>query len=156
MDLFISTDKYRLNGTSYTGFPILVTEDGKVVREALLFCIYHLIRRGRVESKKSWETYGKALYQFFGWCEANGIDWSNVGNDREATILAEFRDWNLSPEGGSLSARTVNARFCLLVAFYRHAVNNGWVESAPYENACPAMLTLKPLRSHTNVRRTKQ
>lgn len=132
MDLFISTDKYRLNGTSYTGFPILITEDGKVVREALLFCIHHLIRRGRVESKKSWETYGKALYQFFGWCEANGIDWSNVGNDREATILAEFRDWNLSPEGGSLSARTVNARLRLLVAFYRYAVNKGWVESAPY------------------------
>ena len=71
MDLFFSTSKFKLNGQSYAGFPVLITEDGKVAGEALDFCITHLIKRGRVESKKSWETYGKALYQFFGWCEAN-------------------------------------------------------------------------------------
>ena len=133
MDLFFSTSKFKLNGQSYAGFPVLITEDGKVAGEALDFCITHLIKRGRVESKKSWETYGKALYQFFGWCEANAIDWRDVGNDREATILAEFRDWNMSEEGGSLAARTVNARLRLLCAFYRHACNKGWVESVPYD-----------------------
>ncbi|MCK7550676.1 tyrosine-type recombinase/integrase [Marinobacter goseongensis] len=133
MDLFFSTDKFKVNGQSYTGFPILIAAEGQVAEEALDFCITHLIKRGRVESKKSWETYGKALYQFFGWCEANAIDWRDVGNDREATILAEFRDWNLSEEGGSLAARTVNARLRLLCAFYRYACNRGWVESIPYD-----------------------
>lgn len=133
MELFFSTENFKLEGQSYTGFPLLVTEKGEPVSEALDFCITHLIKRGRVESKKSWVTYGKALYQFFGWCEANAIDWRDVGNDREATILAEFRDWNLSTEGGSLAARTVNARLRLLCAFYRHACNRGWVQSVPYD-----------------------
>ncbi|WP_439503543.1 tyrosine-type recombinase/integrase [Methylophaga sp.] len=132
MDLSFSTDKFKLNGHSYTGFPILVSKEGKVVEEALDFCIDHLIKRGRVQSKKSWVTYAKALYQFFGWCEVNDINWRDVGNDREATILAEFRDWNLSSEGGSLSAATVNARLRLLCAFYRYAVNSGWVKTVPY------------------------
>jgi integrase len=132
MDIFFSTDSFKLNGLSYSGFPILISQNGEVVQEALDFCISHLIKRGRVESKKSWVTYGKALYQFFGWCEANDIDWRDVGNDREDTILAEFRDWNLRPEGGSLAARTVNARLRLLCAFYRHAANRGWVDSVPY------------------------
>lgn len=133
MNLFLSTNKFKLNGLSYTGFPILISEEGKVVQEAMDFCIAHLIKRGRIESKKSWETYGKALYQFFGWCEANAIDWRDVGNDREDTILAEFRDWNLSAEGGSLASRTVNSRLRLLCAFYRYAVNKGWVGTAPYD-----------------------
>ena len=132
MELFYSTSKFKLNGHSYTGFPILISKEGTVVEEALDFCISHLIKRGRVQSKKSWVTYGKALYQFFGWCEANGIDWRDVGNDREATVLAEFRDWNLSPEGGSLAAATVNARLRLLCAFYRYAANSGWVTTVPY------------------------
>ena len=133
MELFFSTAKFRLNGHSYTGFPILITEEGKVVSEALDFCITYLIKRGRVQSPKSWVTYGKALYQFLGWAEANAIDWRDVGNDRESTILAEFRDWNLSSEGGSLSAVTINARLRLLCAYYRHAVNKGWVETVPYD-----------------------
>jgi len=132
MDLFFSTKKFKLNGLSYSGFPILISGEGMVVEEALDFCIAHLIKRGRVQSKKSWITYGKALYQFFGWCEVNDIDWRDVGNDREATVLAEFRDWNLSPEGGSLAATTVNARLRLLCAFYRHAANSGWVTTVPY------------------------
>lgn len=132
MDLFFSTDKFKLNGLSYSGFPVLISREGRVVEEALDFCIAHLVKRGRVQSKKSWVTYGKALYQYFGWCEVNGIDWRDVGNDREATILAEFRDWNLSSEGGSLSASTVNARLRLLCTFYRYAVNNGWVTAVPY------------------------
>ncbi|GHD33516.1 tyrosine-type recombinase/integrase [Halioglobus pacificus] len=132
MDLFFSTEKFKLNGQSYTDFPILVSDKGCIVSEALDFCISHLIKRGRIGSKKSWGTYGQYLYQFFGWCEANAIDWRDVGNDREATILAEFRDWNLSEEGGSLAAGTVNARLRLLCAFYRHAANKGWVTSVPY------------------------
>lgn len=132
MNLFFSTNNFKLNGISYTGFPILISRDGKVIEEALNFCIAHFIKRGRVQSKKSWITYGQALYQFFGWCEVNGIDWRNVGNDREATILAEFRDWNLSYEGGSLAATTVNARLRLLCAFYRYAANCGLVKTVPY------------------------
>ena len=133
MDLFFSTDKFKLNGQSYIGFPLLISNEGKVIAEALDFCIAYLIKRGRVASRKSWKTYGKALYQFFGWCETNAIECRDVGSDREATILAEFRDWNLSPEGGSLAARTVNARLRLLCAFYRHATSKGWVASVPYD-----------------------
>jgi integrase len=132
VNLFFSTKSFKLNVQSYTEFPILISDKGKVLHEPLDFCIHYLVKRGRVGSKKSWKTYAKALYQFFGWCEVNGIDWRDVGNDREATILAEFRDWNLSAEGGSLAPRTVNARLRLLCAFYRHAANKGWIETLPY------------------------
>ena len=156
MDLFFSTSKFKLNGQSYTGFPILISEEGKVVGQALDFCIAYLIKRGRIESKKSWETYGKAIYQFFGWCEANAIDWRDVGNDREATILAEFRDWNLSEEGGSLAARTVNARLRLLCAFYRYAVNKGWVSSVPYDIETITVRQPKGFLAHVDASGGKQ
>lgn len=133
MDIFLSTNKFKLNGQSYTGLPILVSAQGKVIEEALSFCIMYMLKRGRVKSKKSWNTYGKTLYQFFGWCEENGRDWRDIGNDREGTILAEFRDWNLSSEGGSLAARTVNARLRLICEFYLYATIKGWVISVPYD-----------------------
>lgn len=151
MNLFFSTNKFKLNGVSYTGFPILVSEEGKVVEEALDFCIKHLIKRGRVPSKKSWVTYGKALYQFFGWCEVNRIDWRDVGNERETTILAEFRDWNLSPEGGGLAAGTVNARLRLLCAFYRYAANSGWVTTVPYAMETVTVRQPKGFLAHANA-----
>lgn len=151
MDLFFSTSKFKLNGLSYNGFPILISSEGKVVEEAMDFSIAHLIKRGRVQSKKSWITYGKALYQFFGWCEVNDIDWRDVGNDREATILAEFRDWNLSSEGGGLAAATVNSRLRLLCAFYRHAANSGWVATVPYAMEMVMMRQPKGFLAHIDA-----
>lgn len=151
MDLFFSTSKFKLNGQSYSGFPILISKEGKVVEEALDFCMSYLIKRGRVQSRKSWVTYGKALYQFFGWCEENGIDWRDVGNDREATILAEFRDWNLSSEGGSLAAGTVNARLRLLCAFYRYAASSGWVATVPYAMETITVSQAKGFLAHVDA-----
>ncbi|MFI9653417.1 site-specific integrase [Guyparkeria sp. GHLCS8-2] len=136
MDLFFSTEKFKLNPKSdhgYAGFPILISKEGKVEEEALDFCIYYLFQRGRVGSEKSWETYGKALYQFFAFCEAYDRDWRDVGNDREGTILAEYRDWGLRADGGNLAASTMNARLRLLIAFYQHAMKRGWVSALPYD-----------------------
>lgn len=152
MELFFTNNKFKLNGQSYSGFPILITGKGRVVEEALDFCIAHMIKRGRVQSKKTWVTYGKALYQFFGWCEVNSVDWRDVGNDREATILAEFRDWNLSSEGGNLSATTVNARLRLLCAFYRYAANRGWVTTVPYSMETVTVRQSKGFLAHVDGR----
>lgn len=159
MELFFSTEKFKLNGQSYLGFPILIAENGNIVEEVLDFFIWHLIKRGRVESRKSWITYGQALYQFLGWCEVNNIDWRDVGNEREATILAEFRDWNLSLEGGSISAATINARLRLICGYYRYAEKRGWVATVPYGMETITVKKPKGFLAHVDAsggRRTTQ
>lgn len=138
MHLFFSTDAdpFKLNRQSdqgYPDFPILISNDGKVVSEALDFCAYYLIQRGRVQSTNSWKTYGKGLYQFFAFCEAYDRDWRDVGNDREGTILAEYRDWGLRADAGNLSVSTMNARLRLVIAFYQYAKSKGWVSGLPYD-----------------------
>ncbi|TAJ55721.1 MAG: site-specific integrase [Nevskiaceae bacterium] len=132
MQLFLSTDDFRLHGHTYPNFPILVSQAGEIENEVLQFCVKHLIKRGRVQSIRSWEKYGKDLLDFFDWCEVNQIDWRDIGNDRESTILAEYRDWALGEEVGN-SPRTVNGRLRLLMSFYRFAYNRGSVSSVPYE-----------------------
>lgn len=132
MHLFFSTSDFKIHGYSYPNLPLLVDRNGAIEREVLQFCIYYLIKRGRVESLNSWVKFGKDLLDFFDWCESNEIDWRDVGNDRESTILAEYRDWSLGEEVGN-SPSTVNGRLNFLMKFYRFACNRGIVASLPYQ-----------------------
>lgn len=150
MRLYLSTKDYKLNGTSFPGLPILINRDGHVVREAQGFFTEHCIRRGRVESLNSWKKYGQDLYDYLSFCEANGLDWKEVGAERDSTLLAAYRDWSLSAEVGN-KANTVNARLRTAIKFYQYALKKGYVESLPYGIESVTVRRPKQFLAHTDV-----
>lgn len=130
MKLIFSTDSFNVGNRSYPGFPILLHDNMQVFREGLDFLIYHCIHRGRVGSEKSWITYGRDLYDFFAFVEANELDWRAIRNRVDSHILAVYRDASL--KDFQLAASTINRRLRFAIKFYQYAALQGWVTDLPY------------------------
>jgi|GEM_PF-4774464 len=63
--LALATSDLVLEGRSFEGFPLLLDYDGWPLEPAQAFLWHVLVNRGGVESKLTWEAYGRRLYDFF-------------------------------------------------------------------------------------------
>lgn len=129
MRLVRATDEFVLNGTSYSGFPILLNSSMEVVWESFQFLIYYCISRGRVRSKNSWWKFGQDLYDYLGYLEAKELSWrAHVDNSAQAPLVA-YRNWCLSQ---LQTPKTINGRLRTIIKFYQYAERQGWIKSLPY------------------------
>ena len=131
MRLHIATNRFIIGHTDYPGFPFLVDKHGKVVKPVLNFFVYYLIQRGRVQSKHSWKQYGQSLYDFFGFLEANELDWDEEAVDGMPSVVAAYRDWALN--NCKNVASTVNSRLRTISRFYQWAHENEIIEKLPFD-----------------------
>jgi len=129
--LIFSKADFQIRGQSYESFPILIDEKNDVFVEGLEFLVHHCLKRGSVQSRRSWDTYGRDLYDFFAFLEANKLDWRTLSDRANETILAIYRD--ASFQHFKLSASTVNRRLHLAIKFYQYALRQGWVNTLPFE-----------------------
>jgi site-specific recombinase XerD len=118
-------------GRVYDGFPLLINDDGHAIQPAQTFLWDLLAKPGRITSKKSWEAYGRAIYDFFAFCLTNGHDWQKLATDGMPGAIQAWRDWSLGTLG--LTRRTVNQRLRTVVRFYKWAVRKGHIERVPFD-----------------------
>lgn len=149
MDLILASDDFKVRNIGYPEFPILVDSKGEIVSQALDFLIYHCLKRGSVQSKGSWRTYGQDLYDFLSFCEANSIDWRNIEYRQDETLLALYRDVSMKQFG--VGASTINRRLRFLIKFYHYAYNHGWVLTLPYELESVVVRKPRGFLAHTDT-----
>ena len=130
MRLVLATDKLVVQGRSFAGFPLLVSA-GRAVEPAQTFLWGHLTRSGRRRSPLTWEKYGRCLFDFFAFCEANQADWRAEPPVGLPSAIQWYRDWARGEVGNSV--RTVNGRLRLLVKFYEWAKAIGHIERLPFD-----------------------
>jgi hypothetical protein len=79
MNLYISDSSFKVGGESYPGFPILVNERGGIVEVILMYLKYALLESKGANDAKTWDTYGRHLYDYFGFLEARpSLRWDHV------------------------------------------------------------------------------
>lgn len=147
MKLFKATEEFKLHGTSYEGFPLIVNAEMESVREVHKFLIHYCINRGRVQSKRSWWRYGQDLYDYFGFLEGRKLDWRSSLADTEHSIIAAYRDWSISI---GLSPKTINGRLRTIIKFYEFAVRKDWIQSVPYDIETVIISKGKGFLAHTD------
>ncbi len=130
MKLVLSTTDFKIFGTSYPGFPLVLDKLMNIHWHIFEFLICICITRGTVNSVLTWEQYGRAMYDFFSFCEANGHDWTNTKMTTDHSITDRYYNWSIS-ECGLLSS-TVNDRLSVIYRFYEHALAVGWISSLPW------------------------
>ncbi|WP_051381568.1 tyrosine-type recombinase/integrase [Paraburkholderia mimosarum] len=86
---------------------------------------------GRVSSPKSWDSYGRALYDFFAFVFANGLDWHQPGSAGIPSALEAYRDWSKGTVG--LANTTINNRLRVVVRFYQWAEKKRHIDHLPFE-----------------------
>jgi len=129
MHLIWATEDFIIAGRPYPGFPLVLHETLESAAEVNEF-LRHYLTRGRIGSTRSWPNTGRALYDYFGFLEANGLDWTDVDRGEEKALVAAYRDYCL--QDMKLSRNTVRQRLHYVCAFYDFALKQGWVERVPY------------------------
>lgn len=119
-------------GRVYEGFPLLINDDGDAVQPAQNWLWDLLGRSGRISSKKTWENYGRAIYDFFGFVLANDYDWKAPAAPGMPGAIEAWRDWSRGTLG--LQTSTVNQRLRVIARFYEWAVRKGYIDRVPFDS----------------------
>ncbi|KGH30574.1 tyrosine-type recombinase/integrase [Comamonas testosteroni] len=118
-------------GMVYEGFPLLIDDDGDAIQPAQSFLWHLLPSTGRIQSKKTWEAYGRAIYDFFAYSLTNHLDWRAAPTSDHPGAIEAWRDWSRGTLG--LSARTINQRMRVVIRFYKWAEQQGYIERVPFD-----------------------
>lgn len=129
---FILADKNLVvAGRTWEGFPLLIGDDGDAIQPAQEFLWYLIRSNGRIASKKTWENYGRAIYDLFGFAITNGYDWRSPAKEGMPTAIEAWRDWCKGTLG--LTAGTINHRLRVIVRFYQWAQRKGLIDALPFD-----------------------
>ena len=130
MRLVMATADFTVEGRSFAGFPLLLNNEGWPLEPAHSFLWHALVIHGSIESKLTWEAYGRRLYDYFAFLSANDLAWNEGQKPHGLSVVARYRDWSLGQLG--LSPNTVNKRLNLVVRFYDWCKRQGHASHLPF------------------------
>ena len=131
MRLIFSTSDFKISDIALPGFPILLDAFMNIQWHVFNFLIYVCTQEGKANCPETWEQYGRALYDYFGFCEANGYDWKVTSGTSKHSTIEKYRNWSMAECG--LEPSTVNDRLRFIYRFYQYALEECWIESLPWK-----------------------
>lgn len=131
MRYVLATDKLVVAGRCWKGFPLLINIGGDAMQPAQTYLWDVIGKGGRVSSPKTWDVYGRALYDFFGYVYANKLDWKCPAAPGMPGAIEAYRDWSKGSVG--LDNSTINNRLRVVVRFYAWALRKGHIERVPFD-----------------------
>jgi site-specific recombinase XerD len=146
MRLVFATKDLTLAGRSFEGFPLLIGSDGWPVQPAQSFLWHTLIESGESLSTLTWEAYGRRLYDYYAFLEANKLAWNDETPAHGLSVLSRYRDWSIGEL--ALDPRTVNNRLALIVRFYRWAKQQNLIKMLPFTETRSRVVPHSGLLSH--------
>ncbi|GLE72732.1 integrase [Pseudomonas aeruginosa] len=125
-----ATKDLAVAGRSFEGFPLLVGADGWPVEPAQSFLWHTLVESGEALSALTWEAYGRRLFDYFAFLEANGLAWNEESQADGLSVLSRYRDWSSGEL--ELDPSTLNKRLNLIVRFYQWAKQRDLIAALPF------------------------
>lgn len=132
MRFVLADENLVVAGRCYDGFPLLINDDGDAIQPAQIFLWDLLGKSGRISSKKTWENYGRAIYDFFAFVLTNEYDWKGSAAPGMPGAIEAWRDWSRGTLG--LDTSTINSRLRIVVRFYQWAVHKGHIDRIPFDH----------------------
>lgn len=102
-----------VQGRAFVGFPLLVHKNGTAVEPAQSFLWDVLTANGRAQSPLTWAKYGRDIYDYFAFLDANGLDWQAIPDRGMPSIVDWYRDWSKGEIGLDLSRSTQGCAWLL-------------------------------------------
>jgi len=153
MRLLFSTASFSYAGRSRPGFPIIVGDDMRLVQPMQDFLVWLLLDRGKALSHLTWEDYGRRMWDFAAFLNANKLSWDSAAVAPGLSCVAMYRDWSLGELG--LNPSTVNGRLRLVMSFYAWAHHEGYIDKLPHASFDARALPAFGLLAHARDRSSK-
>lgn len=129
MELVWATSSFKIAGHSYAGFPILLWDSMASCAPVNEFLRASLLR-GEIGSRRSWESTGRALYDYFSFLQAHSLHWKDVDRGEKKDLVTGYRDY--CRDTCSLATSTIRQRVRYVCEFYDFSLKNKWTEKLPY------------------------
>jgi integrase len=130
MKLIFATADFAVEGRSFEGFPLFLDDEGWAMEPAHSFLWETLVLTGGAPNALTWDAYGRRLYDYFAFLEANHLAWNEEVKPQGLSVVARYRDWSLSEL--KLSAGTINKRLAIVVRFYEWSKLHGLISHLPF------------------------
>lgn len=132
MRFVLADENLVVAGRCYEGFPLLINDNGDSIQPAQTWLWDLLGKSGRISSQKTWENYGRAIYDFFAFVLTNSYDWKVPATPDMPGAIEAWRDWSCGTLG--LDTSTINQRLRVVVRFYQWAVRKGHIDRMPFDH----------------------
>jgi integrase/recombinase XerD len=129
LELIWATSSFKIAGHSHPGFPIILWDSMASCTPANEFLRASLLR-GEIGSKRSWESTGRALYDFFSFLQAHDLHWQDVDRGEKKDLVTGYRDY--CRDTCELATATIRQRVRYVCEFYEFSLTNKWTEKVPY------------------------
>lgn len=131
MRFLLATERLVVGGRCYAGFPLLLDDQCRAMQPAQSFLWWLLGRGGRTDSRSTWESYGRAMYDYFAFLSHNNIAWDAPQPIGLSSPIVAYRDWSKGVL--KLDSSTINGRLRIVVRFYKWAKKTGLIAELPFD-----------------------
>lgn len=131
MTLYPSDSSFAVGGQHYEGFPLLVDSSGTLVEIVLLFFVDELLGRSGAKDPKTWATYGRHMYDYFGYLESR-FAWDHLPAQGSGDVppLSHWVRW--CEKVAKNQASYINSKRATIERFYEWAHRVGRIPALPF------------------------
>lgn len=125
-----ATEDFVFAGRQRSGFPLILDDSLEPAQPFHDYLLYRLLERGKALDVKTWESYGRRLWDFARFLQANGLSWNQPFASVGQSVVRVYRDWQA--QDLKLDPATINDRLELVTAMYRWAHERGQIDCLPF------------------------
>lgn len=125
-----ATEDFVYGGRPRPGFPLLLDGSMECAQPFHDYLLHRLLDSGKALDIKTWEAYGRRLWDFACFLDANCLTWNQPFAAVGQSVVRVYRDWQV--QDLKLDPATVNDRLELVAAMYRWAHGRGRIERLPF------------------------
>jgi integrase/recombinase XerD len=126
----LSSDEFMYARRPRPGFPIILNSAMEPAEPFHSYLMWRLLDSGNDLDKKTWESYGRAIWDFAKFLEANDLSWNQPFEAIGEGVVKRYRDWQVTDL--KLDAGTINARLRQVVQMYEWAKREGLISNLPF------------------------
>lgn len=130
MRLVFTTEGYVYAGRPRPGFPLILNDEMMPAQPFHGFLRWLLLERGKALDLKTWENYGRHVWDFANFLHFNNVAWNEPFEAEGESVVRVYRDWQA--QDLKLDPGTINRRLRIVTGFYRWALERGMLERLPF------------------------
>lgn len=128
-----ATDEFVFAGRPRPGFPLILDGSMGPAQPFHDYLKYRLLEKGKALDHRTWEAYGRRLWDFARFLEANGMPWNQPFASTGQGVVRVYRDWQA--QDLALDPSTINDRLELVAAMYQWAHGRGLIDRLPFTHS---------------------
>lgn len=129
MRFVLSTPEFVYAGLPRPGFPLLLDDHLNPLSPFHEYLKTRLLDSGIHLDSKTWEAYGRRLWDYASFLHANDLKWDQPFDVPGQSVMTRYRDWSVSLR---LKSKTINSRLRIVAAMYEWALERQMIPKLPY------------------------